>query len=209
MVVYDTLADLFAGNENNRAQARQFVGMLRGLAIETRSTALLLTHPSLSGLSSGSGTSGSTAWSNSVRSRLYLERVKQGASEPDPDVRVLRTMKANYGRIGGEIRLRWHEGVFLLEGEDVAGLAAAAARQTNAEQLFLRLLTDYLAMGRHVGPNTGPNFAPSVFSEDERGRPIGRRALLDAMNRLLKRGAIRVSEHGPQSRRRSHLEIVQ
>src|SRR5262249_30882411 len=46
LVVYDTLADLFAGDENSRPQARQFVQMLRGLALRTRSTALLLSHPS-------------------------------------------------------------------------------------------------------------------------------------------------------------------
>ncbi|SEM61443.1 AAA domain-containing protein [Gemmobacter aquatilis] len=32
VLVLDTLADLFPGNENDRAQARQFVGLLRGLA---------------------------------------------------------------------------------------------------------------------------------------------------------------------------------
>jgi hypothetical protein len=51
---------------------------LRGLALETSSTALLLAHPSLSGMASGSGTSGSTAWSNSVRSRLYLTSIASG-----------------------------------------------------------------------------------------------------------------------------------
>ena len=34
LVVFDTLADLFGANENDRALARQFVGMLRGLAIQ-------------------------------------------------------------------------------------------------------------------------------------------------------------------------------
>jgi RecA-family ATPase len=44
LVVYDTLADLFGGNENVRTQAQQFVSMLRGLALETSSTAVLLAH---------------------------------------------------------------------------------------------------------------------------------------------------------------------
>ena len=37
LVFYDPLADLFAGNENSRPQAQQFVSMLRGLALETSS----------------------------------------------------------------------------------------------------------------------------------------------------------------------------
>ena len=90
LVVLDTLADLFPGNENDRAQARQFVGMLRGLAIRHECAVVMLAHPSLSGLNSGTGTSGSTGWNNSVRSRLYLERVKDDGYEADPDARVAR-----------------------------------------------------------------------------------------------------------------------
>src|SRR4029078_8585315 len=93
LLVLDTLADFFAGDEISRTHARQFIGMLRGLAIEFERCILLLAHPSLSGMSSGSGTSGSTAWSNSVGSRLYLERVKDDRGvEQDTDARVLKTM---------------------------------------------------------------------------------------------------------------------
>ena len=49
LLVLDTLADLFPGNENDRAQARQFVGMLRGLAIRHQCAVVMLAHPSLSG----------------------------------------------------------------------------------------------------------------------------------------------------------------
>ena len=66
LVILDTLADAFAGNELARTEARQFIGQLRGLAIEHKLAVLLLSHPSLSGLNSGTGTSGSTAWSNSA-----------------------------------------------------------------------------------------------------------------------------------------------
>lgn len=76
LLVLDTLADVFGGSEKDRAQVRQFVGLLRGLAIEADLATLLLGHPSIAGMASGAGTSGSTAWSNSVRSRLCLERLK-------------------------------------------------------------------------------------------------------------------------------------
>ena len=65
----------------------------------------MLSHPSLTGINSGTGTSGSTAWNNSVRSRLYLSRIVQDGYEQNPDARVLRTMKSNYSGIGGEIAL--------------------------------------------------------------------------------------------------------
>jgi len=208
LVVYDTLADLFGGDENRRGQARRFVGMLRGLAIETRSAALLLTHPSLTGLSTGSGTSGSTGWSNSVRSRLYLERVKDGAREPDPNARVLRTMKANYGPVGGEIRLRWHEGVFLLESEDAAGAAAAAALSAHDDAVFLRLLDEFTEAGRSVGATPGVSYAPARFAEAPEGKAIGQKRLVASMARLFDRGAIKQVDYGRPSRPHRRLEAA-
>jgi RecA-family ATPase len=60
LVVLDTAADIYAGNENIRPEVRQFIGILRGLAIERDLAVALSSHPSLTGLSTGSGTSGST-----------------------------------------------------------------------------------------------------------------------------------------------------
>lgn len=64
LLVLDNLADIFAGNENVRPLARQFIGALRGLAIEFDCVVLLLSHPSLSGMNTGTGASGNTAWNN-------------------------------------------------------------------------------------------------------------------------------------------------
>ncbi len=136
VLVLDTLADLFPGNENDRTQARQFIGLLRGLAMRHHCAVVLLAHPSLSGLQSGAGTSGSTGWSNSVRSRLYLRRVLQGEDEPNPDARVLETMKANYGPTGGEIALTWQDGVFVSDAAE-SGLDRMAERN-RAERVFLK-----------------------------------------------------------------------
>jgi RecA-family ATPase len=207
LVVYDTLADLFAGNENSRPQAQQFVSLLRGLALETDSTALLLAHPSLSGMSTGSGSSGSTAWSNSVRSRLYLDRVRESGVEPNPDARVLRTMKMNYGRAGGEVRLRWHDGVFILDAGPETSLAQAAKMQ-QAETIFLDLLGAYNATGRFVTSTTGANYAPALFAKEERGQAIGKRLLENAMNRLFEGKRVHLEEYGPPSKRRKRLEVA-
>jgi RecA-family ATPase len=56
LIVVDTLADVFAGCENDRGQVRVFVQtVLGGLARQTAGAVLALAHPSLSGASSGSG----------------------------------------------------------------------------------------------------------------------------------------------------------
>ncbi|MFM9859730.1 AAA family ATPase, partial [Pseudoxanthobacter sp. M-2] len=166
LVVLDTLADVFGGEENDRAQARQFVSLLRGLAIECGTTIVLLAHPSLSGMASGSGTSGSTAWNNSVRSRLYFKR-PMIEGRPDPDTRILETMKANYGRIGDVITLRWEAGVFVRASgaaDDVGGEPPAK----RAERIFLDMLRAYEKEGRRVSELSGANFAPHVFWNDDR-----------------------------------------
>lgn len=204
LVVLDTLANLFGGDENNRSQAMQFINRLNGLAITYETAIVLLSHPSLSGMTSGSGTSGSTAWNNGVRSRLYLERVKDGSGhETDPDVRVLKTMKSNYGPTGGEIKLRWRNGVFVPDtwdawnkGENII----TSAVHTHAETVFLKLLDTYNAEMRYVSPSPSASYAPSHFARDSRSEGVRKPALVEAMNRLLASRAIKVVEYGSKSR---------
>jgi hypothetical protein len=98
LVIVDALADVFAGDENNRTQARQFISMLKRPGRDHGCAFLVLAHPSLSGLNSGRGTSGSTGWSNSVRSRLYFTTAQASdGSEPDTDLRVLSVAKSTRG----------------------------------------------------------------------------------------------------------------
>jgi RecA-family ATPase len=81
LIGLDTASDIFAGTENDRAQVRQFIGLLRGMAIASNSTVLICSHPSLTGINSGTGLSGSTAWHNSVRARAYMHPFKINGGE--------------------------------------------------------------------------------------------------------------------------------
>ena len=201
LLVLDTLADLHAGNENDRAHARQFIGLLRHLAIEYQCAVVLLAHPSLTGMNSGSGLSGSTAWNASVRSRLYLKRVTDEGYEADPDARTLETMKANYGPTGGAIALTWMDGVFVpdLPGDD------REDRNAKAERVFLKLLAELTKQGRRVSPNNGSNLASKVFSELSTAEGVSKKAFKTAMEDLLRAGRITVEEEGPLSKRRQYL----
>jgi RecA-family ATPase len=206
LIVIDTLADVFPSNENDRAKVRQFVGILRSLALKRRCAVLLLAHPSLTGLSSGSGTSGSTAWNNSVRSRLYLSRIAPDGFEQDPDKRVLATKKANYGRIGGEIAMTWKQGIFVAEGTP-AGLDKMAAG-AKAERVFMRLLADLTAQGRYVSASPSNAFAPTVFASHPKAEGMTARALKGAMNMLFDRGEIVIAEHGKGAKARKHIALA-
>lgn len=202
-LVLDTLADLHSGEENNRAIARQFIGLLRGLALRHECTVLLLAHPSLTGISTGSGLSGSTAWNNSVRSRLYIERIKEDGDEIDPDIRRLTTKKANYSSTGQEIILRWQDGVFV---PDAAGNPIDDLLSTpDARAKFLELLAKYKEEGRRVNASGGPYYAPLIMSKDPRSGRWNKAALAAAMADLFTLGTIVSAPYGPPSRGTNHI----
>ncbi|WP_304878093.1 AAA family ATPase [Pseudotabrizicola sp.] len=207
LLILDTLADLFPGNENDRAQARQFIGLLRALSIKHQCAVVLLAHPSLSGLNSGSGTSGSTGWNNSVRSRLYFERINQDGYEANPDARVLRTMKANYGRTGGEINLTWRNGVFVADAP-VTGLDRMAGN-AKAERVFMSLLRSTTDQGVKVNPSGGKNYAPLYFQSEPKAEGIKKHAFVSAMKTLLDNGKIRIVTDGPPSKQRQFLQVAE
>jgi RecA-family ATPase len=126
LLVLDTIADLFGGNEIIRAQVNYFIKATCGAFIKQAKdtgfvlTVILLSHPSQAGRNSGSGESGSTAWNNAVRARLYLTRPEDGL----PEQRVLTRKKSNYSASGDDVKLDliWKEGVLRLasSSNDVA-----------------------------------------------------------------------------------------
>lgn len=206
LIVVESAADVFAGNENDRAQVRQFIGLLRGMAIKSGAAVLLLGHPSVAGRNTGTGTSGSTGWSNSVRSHLYFTAGKSAQDSDDApigDFRQLTVMKANYGPRGGSVKVQWKDGVFVLAGAEssLERVAADAA----ADDVFLRLLDVKAAQGIEVGPNAGRNYAPSVFADMADAQGHRSTAFAKAMERLLTAGKLRVVKSGPPSRQKSIL----
>ena len=202
LVIIDSLHDVFAGNENSRPQARQFINGLREIATEIDGAVLLTAHPSLSGLGSGSGMSGSTAWNNAVRSRLYLKRVNDD-DDASPD-RLLTTKKSNYGPAGQTIELTYRDGVFV-PVEQPMGVWGAINRRTT-ETAFLAALDALGTQGRRVNAsrNTG-TYAPKVMVSMPETDGFKADDLDRAMNRLFSNGVIVMEEDGPQSRRRHFI----
>lgn len=209
LIVLDSLADVFGGNEISRAHARQFIGLLRSLAISVDATVLLLAHPSLSGMTSGSGSSGSTHWHNSVRSRLYLSRPADDAPGPDSGERVLSRKKANYAPDGfADRRLIRKVGGYVVDGSEEGAFDRVAA-EVRADRLFLELLARYAAEGRTVTHTTGHGYAPAAFAKETKAKGMSKAALTAAMNRLFEAGTIRVEAVGPPSRQTRHLVVCE
>ena len=212
LIVFDTLNDLYAGDENDKAQARQFIGLLRGLAIRRPCAVVLLAHPSKSGMSSGSGDSGSVAWSNSARSRLYLSRDRRDGYEPDPDARILKTMKANYGPNGGTVGLRYKDGVFVPTGLVTSAGASSHHGGENitdkAKRVFLKLLQEFNSNGLKANASAGPNYAPKVFAEHPDSEGVQKGAFKSAMLQLMTEGTVRNEQSGPPTQRVSQLVLA-
>ncbi len=207
LLVIDTLADAYGGDELKRAQVRSFIGMLRGAALQEDMAVLLLAHPSVSGIENGSGSSGSTGWNNSVRSRLYLERPKSKSEDVDDDARVLSKKKSNYGALAGEIPLRYQRGVFVPESGEISFEREVALQEKEqaADRQFLDLLTEVISQGRAVSPAPGSNYAPLLFGKHPDAKGFTKKAFASALERLLKANRVHVAKVGSSTRERLHL----
>jgi RecA-family ATPase len=205
LVVIDTAADTYGGDENDRHEVRQFINVLTGLAVEIGGSVLLNAHPSRAGLASGNFDGGSTAWSNSVRSRWSLARPRaQDGQEEDHDARVLTRRKANYARIGEQIDLRWVNGLLVLPTTAVS--ASGGVHRRAATTVFLDLLAIRWTQGVFVSHSSrAGNYAPKIFAKCAERQGYGVREFEVAMNQLFDARSIRVETYGRRSDERQRI----
>jgi len=205
-IIFDAVADFFGGNENERREVRAFVGLLRGLAMRLGAAVVFIAHPSVDGIKTGRGYSGSTHWNNAVRSRLYFTDAQNDESggPPNPDLRVIELAKSNRARRGEKIHMAWEYGRFVVASP---GARRNLKNEAEAEELFLQLLSKVTKQGMHVSPYRSNSYAPTVFAKLPASQGIGKAALEGAMLRLLDNGKIRNEAHGPPSKQRHRLVI--
>jgi hypothetical protein len=145
VLIIDNASDAFDANEIARAAVRGFMRALATLARPHRAV-LLLAHVD-KGTSRGDragseGYSGSTAWHNSARSRLYLSRGKDGSL-------LLEHQKYNLTQMRDPLRLEWpHDGVPQVEAPP-NGMVQQIT-QGNELRAVLRLIHEYGERGEHV-----------------------------------------------------------
>ena len=189
-IVLDNVAHLFGGNENDRHHVAGFVNLLNRIAMKAGGAVLFIGHPN----KSGQDYSGSTAWENQVRSRLFMTRpVDDDGNVLDPDARVLSRGKANYARNGETLSFRWHDWAFVQEGDlppDQYAEIAANAQASGDNLAFLKCLAQRNKEQRQVSEKSGANYAPKIFSTMPEAKGIGKQRLTDAMDRLFRLGGI-------------------
>ncbi len=200
LVVIDTAADVFAGNEIDRGQVRQFVQMVLGsLALAIGGAILLAAHPSQAGLAGGQGTSGSTGWNNAFRSRMYLDYPKKkdddDAEPPDLFARVLRRMKGNYAPPEGVIDLHWKDG--LLVPDVFQGPRSPCA------EVYLKLLDTFEQEGKRISANwQSQTYGPTAFGKRPRAEREGyhKGAFETAQSELFRERSIMLLKLGPPTK---------
>ena len=107
LVVVDNASDAYGGDEIQRKQVRAFIRSLVMVARLTNCAVMLLAHVDKNTsrarkAEGGEGYSGSTAWHNSARSRLFMTRT-------ETDTLTLEHQKSNLGRCREPLTLEWPE----------------------------------------------------------------------------------------------------
>lgn len=122
LVLVDNASDAYGGDEIQRRQVRSFMRSLVGVARSTDCAVMLLSHvdkdtSKAKTSKGGEGYSGSTAWHNSARSRMYMTRGTD-------DLLTLDHQKSNFGRCHEPLILDWPIGDLpqLIRQTDITGL---------------------------------------------------------------------------------------
>jgi RecA-family ATPase len=201
-------ANVFAGAENDRSQVQQFVSLLTRIAIRANGSVQLISHPSLTGINTDSGLSGSTQWHNAVRARSYIRAVKaEQGEQPDSDLREIVFKKNQYGPLGETVVVRYQNGLFL----PVLGVGSldSLAQQERAQEVFLALLKRFRAANRNVFDKRGTGYAPALFAVEAEAKKAmsSNQALAAAMRKLFEDGKIWNEPHGRPSRQSYRIAI--
>jgi RecA-family ATPase len=210
LAILDTLTDVFGGSEIDRGQARRFVQEGPAyVAREIDGSVVCCAHPSLTGINSGTGLSGSTGWDGAFRSRLYMSPLKEddGAEAPDPDERTLTRVKANWAKIGETIEMRWREGVFIAD-RPPGGIIGSIERRTT-ERVFLDLLATTTQENQPVSSNArAGNYAPRLFAKRPGRERFGFKDFEAAMQRLFAQEAITNVPYGRKGDERYRIASI-
>ncbi|MGE6660962.1 AAA family ATPase [Pseudomonas sp. NPDC077408] len=198
LIVIDNASNAFSGNENDRQEVVAFIGELRRLARGCDAALLMLAHVDKASVrtgATGSRYSGSTAWHNSVRSRLAMSADAEG-------VLTLVQEKMNLGlKLQREIRLAFVEGV-PMPCEQIEGFAENAGfAAEREEETILQLMRAAIDAGENIpAAQSGSHTARHLLmrlqgAPAEWGKRPGKSRFDAAMMRLKQKGLVIVEPY--------------
>lgn len=171
VLIVDNASDTFDASEIDRARVRGFMRALANIAQEKGRAVLLLAHVDKStsrGDRAGTeGYSGSTAWHNSARSRLYLSKDKDGTL-------MLEHQKHNLGKMAEPLALQWPEGGIPEVAHVPNGFVQHIADGTDQKAL-LKLLHTFYRRGEYVATDSRSRYHAVKVLGDEATYPKRRK----------------------------------
>lgn len=216
VVFVDGSSDVFAGNENDRAQVKAF---LRGLRTLTHSdgAVVLLAHVDKNGSKTGAeslGYSGSSGWNNGVRSRWFLypeTEDGEGANAKTGNV-MFEVRKSNLARAGGAMKLRYSEqdGVFVRADKTFSDVPRSKLiRDAEDEAAVLDIVRKAQEAGdplpaAHSGQRTSHAVATAYGLPDGMQGKRGRQRFYSVLERLRVAGKVLA-----ESRRKDNRHIAE
>lgn len=167
LLIVDNASDVFDANEIERAKVRAFIRSLARLAREGKAAVILLAHvdkgTSRQERTSTEGYSGSTAWHNSARSRLFMRTESDGAL-------VLEHQKNNLGPKHAPLRLIWPADSIPQLDEAFGPVVQGIADRAHEREL-LRLIAEYSERGEHITTATTSRTHAAKVLRQEPGFP--------------------------------------
>ena len=207
VIFLDNVGQLYGGGENDRHAVTAFLNALAG-ALPGKAI-ILLAHPSRS---MGSEFSGSSAWENVARTRLYFGATLPGTKaddvEPTDDVRYLSRRKANYSPKDWR-RMTYADGALTPDNPDTEGGIIGSIRAGNAEKAVISGIQRLAAMGLHGTDGTrSSTFLPKVLIEYKLDQGLQRNELTAAMRSLMLAEKIKRQTVGTDKSRNQVVALV-
>ena len=141
LVVVDNASDTFDGDEIKRSSVRTFIRSLRSCIAHPNRAVLLLAH--VNKISAGNQNistenySGSTAWHNSVRSRLSL------ISSKKKNRMTMQHDKANLGERAEPMEFEWYNGVPVIICKTTIGRSEDKEENSANKNAIVELIQDF------------------------------------------------------------------
>lgn len=208
LVIVDNASDAYGGDEIQRRQVRAFIRSLGWIARDNDASVLLLAHVDKNTsrarkAEGGEGYSGSTAWHNSVRSRLFMTRDAEGGL-------LLEHQKTNFGKLREPLNLFWPaDGLPQLDAAPT-GVVAHIADRVNTQAL-LKLIAEFTERGEYVGTATTSRTHAAKLLAGESTYPKGLKQndVFDLLRRAERAGYLaRVEYRGADRKARERWEVT-
>lgn len=180
LVIVDNASDAYGGDEIQRRQVRAFMRSLAVIAREGDAAVLLLAHvdkgTSRKERSDTEGYSGSTAWHNSARSRIFMSR--------DDGVLTLAHQKSNLAKLREPLMLEWPDGGLPQAVQSLSPMVQGISDRVDTKAL-LKLIAEFSERGEHVTTATTSRTHAAKLLAGESTYPKGRKPA-DVFNLLRK-----------------------